>query len=128
MFPNNYDDLRDITSLVSTEKYLNKYGDIFSLNYSSFEPDITNTLLMSTGHILSKRSDTSYLVFMPLLNKGGSGAPVLSTDDNRVVGMILNKILTNTFEYTGVANVLPADKINQLLRSYIQLNAINSTK
>lgn len=121
MFPSDYKDLEDVVFLEPTENLLN-YSELYSLNYSSFEPDISNIMMLSKGYILSRKSNNNYQIFLPLLNKGGSGAPVIIDEDNKVVGMVLNKILTNKFEYTGVANVLSAEEIFTLLSSYIGAN------
>jgi hypothetical protein len=56
-----------------------------------------------------------------MLNKGGSGSPVLVTETNKVVGVITRHIIEQkSSTYTGIAYAISMQKIDALLSDYVK--------
>lgn len=91
---------------------------IFSINYSKFTPELEGRPILSKGYIL-KNNPTEDFIYgaLNLLNKGGSGAPVLTKSGNEVVGIIVDRLINKERDYYGIVRILSAEKINGLLEA-----------
>jgi hypothetical protein len=100
---------------------LSLYGKIFSINYSVFQPDLSNTKLFSVGRIQSTTAMQGLLtISLDLMSKGGSGAPVLLERDSRVVGMVSRQVYdASEKRYIGVFHAVLMQEIDIALLGYI---------
>lgn len=95
---------------------------IMAWNCSYFPPFLNNKVLPSRGHILDSSSDSRLYVYLSPMTEGSSGSAVIDKD-GKVVGMVLNQIRTktrNNDENTGIFEVLPVARINELLENHLK--------
>lgn len=123
IFLESYDSLAKLSPIESDQKTeLAELTYIYSYNNSTYEPEIKGYLILSTGYIIGNESDKDkLLLYLNMINKGGSGSPVLITNNNKVVGLITRQIIDqNSSAYTGITYAISMDKINILLSDYIK--------
>lgn len=95
-------------------------GNIFSFNYSIFEPKIRGVLLYSRGYIVDLNNDESILLYMDVINRGASGAPIVFTDTGKVIGVVTKQVVDfNSDLPTGLTYAVPISTINKGIIDYL---------
>jgi len=134
-----FSDYKDIDSFPVLEGVDNirdiAYNDsVVVFNYSNIRRRIDKQII-SRGYILDnvpkqyKKYNLSnnlnfdtFVIYLNILNKGGSGAPVILEKNKKVIGIVIERIIdvidAKNERYVGVANVLSIQTINKVLDSY----------
>ncbi len=96
------------------------YSRIYSINYSSFPPNIKDVAIPSDGYFIQQNfNDKMFYVYLTPINNGASGAPVLSQSTNKLVGFISRKYISTNNINTGFAYVTSTKTLDIALDSFL---------
>lgn len=124
IFLDNYQPLENILAFSNVGIEISNNTDVIVYGYSSFEPVITDQLIISRGYLITKTPQNILMLYLNLMSKGGSGSPVI-VNKRDLIGMVEQRVLVGDAKhYMGVTNAIPVSKIDNLLTSYI--NAANN--
>jgi S1-C subfamily serine protease len=76
--------------------------------------------LYSEGVISGRTNEHDWLATLAGINNGSSGAPLFfKKDPQQLAGMVLSKISSSNGATTGLANILTAETIAELIENYL---------
>jgi len=134
----HFSDYKDIDSFPVLEGIDNitdiAYNDdVVVFNYSDVRRRIHEQFIISTGFVpdnIPKKyrkynkynlsndlNFDTFFIYLNVINKGGSGAPVILKKNKKIIGVVIERII-DAKKYVGVANVLSIQTINKVLDSY----------